>query len=324
MDRTLRIGVIGAGHFGRFHALKVAANRRATLVGLHDPDPVRGAAIAAEAGTHAMDVLTVLRTADAVIIAAPAAHHHALGMAALRAGRHVLMEKPIAATLAEADELADAAHRAGLVLQVGHLERFSAVFEALTAKPGQPLFMEATRVAPFKPRGTDVSVVLDLMIHDLDLLLTLAGASLASVSAVGAPVLSAHDDMANARLTFANGVVATVIASRVSPRTERRLRIYTADAYLTLDFAARRLTRVARGHGTVIDTLPGFGAESTGWHDHDALAAEHDSFVKAVLDGAVVRVDAAAGRAALDAALRVEQAIHASREHAAACGILRV
>ena len=172
-DHRLRIGVLGAGHFGRYHALKVAAAGRAVLAGVHDLDAERAEAVAWEAGGPALGVEALLAASDAVIVAAPAAAHHALGAAALRAGKHVLMEKPIAASLAEADDLAALAAERNLVFQVGHLERFSAAHGALASRMGRPLYIEATRIAPFKQRGTDVSVILDLMIHDLDLILSL-------------------------------------------------------------------------------------------------------------------------------------------------------
>jgi len=246
----LRIGVAGVGHFGRYHALKVAASKRATLVGVHDPDAERAKAIGWEAGAPDLDFDALLAAADALIIAAPAEAHHALAAAALRANKHVLVEKPLAATLAEADDLATLATARQRVLQVGHLERFSAAHAALSGRLGAPLYIEAVRIAPFKPRGTDVSVILDLMIHDLDLVLALVAAPIESVDAVGAAVASPHEDIANARIRFANGAVATITASRIAQRTERRMRIFARDGTMAIDFANRRLTMVARGRGT--------------------------------------------------------------------------
>ena len=226
MDTTkLRIGVAGAGHFGRYHALKVAAAERATLVGIHDRDEERAKTVGWEAGAPHMAFEELLPQIDALIVATPADAHHAVASAALRAGKHVLVEKPIASTLAEADELAALAQDRNVVLQVGHLERFSAAFQAMAARSGPPLYIEATRIAPFKPRGTDVSVILDLMIHDLDLILALVDSPIESVDAVGAAVASQHEDIANARIRFASGAVATITASRISARTERRMRI---------------------------------------------------------------------------------------------------
>ncbi|WP_145134114.1 Gfo/Idh/MocA family protein [Roseomonas gilardii] len=316
----LKLGVLGAGHFGRFHVLKAAAGPRVELVGLHDHDPARAAAVAAEVGVQALSAAEVIARADAVIVATPTAFHHGLARQALEAGRHVLVEKPIAATLAEADDLIALAASKGLVLQVGHLERFSAGFATLmggeggvAARVGRPLYMEAVRIAPFRPRSLDVPVVLDLMVHDIDLAFALFGAPLVGVDAVGGPIASAQTDIANARLRFGNGGVATLTASRVSLKMERRLRLFGTEGYLQMDFLARSMHVVRKGEGTALEQLPGFGAAQEFWQDRDSLEAEHAGFVAACLDGAPVRVDGAAGRSALDAALRVEEALAASR-----------
>jgi predicted dehydrogenase len=318
----LKIGVIGAGYFGRFHALKLAAAQRAVLAGLHDPDAARAREIAKEAGTVALDRAALLAAADAVIIAAPADAHYALAAEALEAGKHVLVEKPIAATVEEAGRLAALARERLLVLQVGHLERFSAAHGAVASRMGKPLYIEAVRVAPFKPRGTDVSVILDLMIHDLDLILSLVEQKIESVDAVGAAVASAHEDIANARVRFANGCVATVTASRISLKTERKMRIFAESGYLTVDFSSRKLTLIGRGRGMRLPGIAEFGIEQASWKDHDALAAEHEAFFAAILDGAPVLVDAEAGSRALEAALAVTGSIQASRERAEAAGLI--
>ncbi len=318
----LNIGLIGAGHFGRFHALKLAAAPRATLAGVYDPDTARAQAVAWEAGGQVLPLEALLAASDAVIIAAPAEFHFELAAQALRANKHVLVEKPIAATLGQAAELAALAAAAGLVLQVGHLERFSAAYGAVTGRMAKPLYIEAVRIAPFKPRGTDVSVILDLMIHDLDLILALIDVPIAHVDAVGASVASAHEDIANARIKFANGAVATITASRISLKTERKMRIFSQSGYLTVDFAARKLTLIGRDTGVRLPGFEEFGVEQAGWEDHDALAAEHAAFVAAVLDGAAVVVDAAAGQRALAAALAVTEAIAQSRDLARASGLV--
>jgi len=318
----LRIGIAGAGHFGRYHALKAAAGPRSTLAGIHDIDQERARTVGWEAGAPGLDLPDLLATCDALIVAAPAEAHHALAAAALRAGKHVLVEKPIAATLAEADDLAALALANRCVLQVGHLERFSAAHGALAGRIGPPLYLEATRIAPFKPRGTDVSVILDLMIHDLDLVLTLVDSPIAHVDAVGAAVASAHEDIANARIRFENGAVATITASRISARTERRMRVFAQDGYLAVDFANRRLTAIARDRGQPVPGVAGFGMEEISWEEHDSLAAEHAAFVAAVLDGAPVLVDAAAGRRALAAALAVSAAMREARDRMRESGLL--
>jgi predicted dehydrogenase len=270
-----------------------------------------------------MEFVPLLAAIDALIVAAPAEAHHELAAAALRAGKHVLVEKPIASTLRQADELAALATDAGVVLQVGHLERFSAAFKALEGRTGPPLYIEATRIAPFKPRGTDVSVILDLMIHDLDLVLALVASPIDSVDAVGAAVASQHEDIANARLRFVNGAVATITASRISARTERRMRIFAQDRYLAADFAACKLTVVGPGQGNKVPGMTGFGVEDVAWEDHDSLAAEHAAFFASVLDGAPVQVDAAAGRRALEAALAVADSMAASRDRMIESGLFR-
>lgn len=318
----LAVGVIGTGHFGRYHALKTAAAERAVLVGVHDPDPARAAVVAAEAGCAVLGRDELIAAADAVIIAAPADAHFALAMRAMEAGCHVLVEKPIAATVEEAETLGRIARERGLVLQVGHLERFSAAHGAVAARMGKPLYIEAVRIAPFKPRGTDVSVILDLMIHDLDLVLALVAQPIESVDAVGAAVASAHDDIANARVRFVNGCVATITASRISLKTERRMRIFSEAGYLAVDFAERRLSLINRGEGIRMPGIEEFGMQQAAWQEHDALAAEHAAFHAACLDGAPVLVDAEAGRRALEAALAVSSSIATSRARAEQSGLI--
>ncbi len=329
-DTELRVGVAGAGHFGRFHALKVAASTRARLSGIFDPDSERAKTVGWETGANGMDFESLLAVSDAIIVAAPAEVHYDLASRAMKAGKHVLVEKPIAATLAQADALVTLAADSNLVLQVGHLERFSAAYQAMAARVHGPLYIEATRIAPFKPRGTDVSVILDLMIHDLDLVLALADSEIESVDAIGAPVASAHEDIANARLRFRNGAVATVTASRISPRTERRMRIFAKDTYLAVDFAARKLTVIGRapdgeapGGQHPVPGVNGFGIEDVSWEDHDSLAAEHAAFVASVLDGAPVLVNATVGRRALAAALAVADGMRASRERMIGSGLIQ-
>ena len=318
----LRIGIAGAGHFGRFHALKVRASRRAVLAGLHDPDGARVATVAAEVGAPALSLDALIAASDAVIIAAPAEIHHRLATQVMEAGRHVLIEKPIAATLAEADALAALAAERRVVLQVGHLLRYSAEHKAISARITRPLYIEAARIAPFKPRGTDVSVVLDLMIHDLDLVLSLVDSPIESVDALGAAVSSAHEDIANARVRFANGCVAGITASRISLKTERKMRLFSQEGYLSADFGARKLVMIGRDRGIPLPGTGGFRREEVSWSDSDAMAAEHEAFVASCLDGAPVVVDAAAGRRALAAAIAVTESMAASRERARLSGLI--
>jgi predicted dehydrogenase len=324
MADRLRIGVVGAGHFGRFHALKLASSVRATLSGICDRDPARAAAVAKETRSNQLDWDALLSASDAVVIATPAETHFSLADAALRAGLHVLVEKPIAATLAEAEALGQLARERGKVLQVGHLLRFSAEHKAISERMRRPLYLDCVRIAPFKPRGTDVSVILDLMIHDLDLVLALVDSPIESVDAVGAPVASAHEDIANARVRFENGCVATITASRISLKTERKMRLFSQEGYMSVDFGARKLMMIGRERGLPLPGTGGGRLEEITWKDHDALEAEHAAFAAAILDGAPVVVDAAAGARALAAALAVTDSMAASRAKAEASGLIRI
>ena len=323
MATDLRIGVAGAGHFGRFHALKLAASRRAALSGIFDLDPARAEAVARETRTKPLSWEALLDASDAVVIAAPAEAHFALAGAALRAGKHVLVEKPIAATLDEAEQLGRLAAERGLVLQVGHLLRFSAEHKAISERMHRPLYLDCVRIAPFKPRGTDVSVILDLMIHDLDLVLALVDSPIESVDAVGAPVASQHEDIANARVRFRNGCVATITASRISLKTERKMRLFSQEGYMSVDFTARKLMMIGRERGLPLPGTGGGRLEEITWKEHDALEAEHAAFAAAILDGAPVVVDAAAGARALAAALAVTASMAESRAKAEASGLIR-
>jgi predicted dehydrogenase len=308
---AVRVAVLGVGHFGRFHALKAAKALRLRLVAVHDADPARAASVAEEVGVPAMPAAEAIAAAEAVIVAAPTRFHFLLGRQVLEAGRHLLMEKPLAGTLDEADSLAALAARAGRVLQVGHIERFSAAFRAVLAAPGREtaLHWEAVRAAPFRPRSLDVSVVLDLMIHDIDLVLTLAGEEPAAVEAVGARVMSDHPDFAVARFRFSSGRAATITASRVSLGTERRLRVLGREGEMFVDFLSRSLAVLRRGGAEPVANMPGHGIDHATWTDHDSLEAEQDGFARACLDGTPPEVDAAAGRRALKTALAVEAAI---------------
>lgn len=318
--QSIRCAVFGAGHFGRFHARKYAALPGATLVAVVDADRARAEALAAETGARAeTSIDAVIGAIDAASVAVPTVAHHPVAARLLTAGVHVLVEKPIAATLAEADSLIDLAATRGRILQVGHLQRFLLKRMGIAARIHHPLYVEAVRIAPFKPRGTDVGVVLDLMIHDIDLILSLMGSEPVAVDAVGGPVLTGTEDLANARLRFANGCVASVTASRVGLKTERRLRIYQPDSYLSIDLAARRIFEVHRGEGSGnLPELPGATAESEIFPDGDDLEAQIADFVACVRDGRPPLVSGLDGRRALATALAVSARI---REGFAAAGL---
>jgi len=300
---AVRIAVIGAGRMGRLHAQKLAANPRARLVAVADPDAARARALAAELGCRAESThRALLGELDAAVVAAPAAVHHAIAEDCLEAGLHLLVEKPLARSLAQADRLAELALRRGRVLQVGHIERYNPAFQALLAEGGQPLFIDAERLAPFQPRGTDVDVVLDLMIHDLDLTLALAPAPVEAVSASGFKVLSAATDIANARIEFAGGTVASVVASRVSREPLRKFRVFYRERYVSVDLRAQRL-RVARAGEHALHE------EDRVYGPADPLAAQTEAFLRAVAQGEPPEVGAEAGRQALALALAVMHAI---------------
>lgn len=309
--KSLKIGVFGAGHFGRFHALKLRGAARATLAGLHDPDPARAALVAGEAGCQALTAEALMAASDAVIIATPTLHHARIAGQALAAGRHVFVEKPITATLAEADALIGAAAAGGRVLMVGQIERHSAAIRTLRENlAGRRLMaLEATRVAPFRPRSLDVSVVLDLMIHDLDLILSLVPAPLTEVRAVGGAVMTRLPDWAVAQLRFANGAQAQVMASRVAVGLERKLRALGPEGEMRVDFMARSLEYLAPGGGDGVEHMPGWSLMRRSWTDYDSLEAEQSAFIAAILDGTPHEANGEQGRAALDAALRVEAAL---------------
>ena len=251
----LRVAVVGVGSLGQHHARIAAGSEATELVAVVDPSEPRGREIAGKFGTAwAASLGEVLDRVDAVQIAAPTGFHHALGLEALGAGKHVIMEKPLAATQEEGRGLLAAldaakALRPGLVAAVGHLERFNPAVTALRAMGIKPHFAEAIRVSPFPMRSMEVDVIMDVMIHDLDLLLALIGRPVISVEAVGVPILTKYADLVNARLKFEGGAFATVTASRVARKKERVLRAFGANAYVSLDFAAQKLEVLRLGMG---------------------------------------------------------------------------
>ncbi|MBI1773821.1 MAG: Gfo/Idh/MocA family oxidoreductase [Proteobacteria bacterium] len=306
---TIRTAVIGVGHFGRLHAEKYAGLTGSKLVAVVDRDPARAAEVAALLGVAASaDFRSLFGQVDAVSIAVPTASHFAVAKSCLEAGLHCLIEKPISETLDEADALIASARQHGLVLQVGHLERFSAARVALDGRIQEPLFIECSRIAPFKPRGTDVSVILDLMIHDIDLILELVKAPILSLDAVGVPVLGDHEDIANARIGFANGCVANVTASRISMKSERTMRLFQRSGYLRVDFLQHKVTVIRRG-GPVVEGMPNFQIEENVFEEHDSLKREIEAFIGAVANRTPPLVDGPAGRRALETALAITDSL---------------
>jgi predicted dehydrogenase len=318
VSAPLPVGVIGVGALGRHHARHMAQLPEVRLVGVCDIDAERGARVAAEFGTRwYADLDEMLGRVEAVTVAVPTPAHAAVGLQALARGVPVLMEKPLAASLAEADALIAAAEGSAVQLQVGHIERYNRALRAAEPYLDGPRYIESQRLAPFQPRGTDVAVVLDLMIHDLDLVLHLTGGAEASeVRASGLPLLSSHLDIANARVEFANGTVALATASRVSRERIRRLRLFQPNGYFSLDLASGsgEFMRVRSGWrpGTgkqLSDVVERIALEAP---EADALALELQSFVHAVQGQREVVVRGEEGRAALALAFRVTDAVRAS------------
>ena len=302
----LRCAVVGAGYLGRFHAQKYAGLARCELVGVADPAPAARERIAAELGvaTHA-DYRDLLGRVDAVSVATPTTLHHAVARDFLQAGAHVLVEKPITVTAAEARELIMIAAERRRVLQVGHLERFNPVIVAAAGELAGPRFIESNRLAPFKARGTDVSVVLDLMIHDIDLIEDIVRSPIATIDAVGAPVFTDEIDIANARLRFENGCVADVTASRISLKSERKLRVFQADAYLSIDLQQKLLTIVRRPAVIEAGVMPSVAVEERSFDPGDALLSEIEAFLDAIEQGGRPVVSGEDGLRALETATRI-------------------
>ena len=315
---SIRTAVIGVGYLGRFHAQKYAASAQCQLVAVVDQhEPARNS-VAAELGVPALaDHRALLGKIDAVSVVTHTPSHFAIAADFLRAGAHVLVEKPITETVAQARELIALAEAGRRILQVGHLERFNAVILAAESHLRNPRFLECQRLAPFRERGTDVNVVLDLMIHDIDIVQSIVGAPLLSVDAVGTPVFSEEIDIANARLRFANGCVANVTASRVSLKTERKLRVFQDDAYLSMDLQQKVLTVIRKRSA---DAPPGplpVTIEEQNLEQGDALRAEIESFLDCVRTGARPVVSGADGLLALETASRITELIHAQSERSA-------
>lgn len=308
--KRLRVGVIGVGHLGQHHARLYAAFPDAELVGVVDIDPARARLIADRCKVSAeSDPDKLWPRVDAVSVAVPTSAHHTVVRAGLEAGVHVLVEKPIAVTPAQANELVDLARSRRLVLQVGHIERFNPVIRAIRSRIDRPGFIECHRLSPFGERGTDVDVVLDLMIHDLDMVLSFKPGPVEEVRAAGIPVLSSTIDIANARIAFASGCVANLTASRVSTTRMRRLRLFQRDAYLSVDYQTRQgvvCRRVAGG-----GPRPSIEVEQVHGGDDEPLKLQLEAFVHAVRTGTPPVVSGEDGAVALQLAHQVLEAIAA-------------
>lgn len=302
----LRTAVIGTGYLGRFHAEKYAALPDSTLVAVVDQDRNRAGEIAGRLGCEALtDYRDLYGKVDAVSIVVPTRLHHRVALDLLNQGIHVLVEKPVTVTEAEARELVDQARARDLKLQVGHLERFNPAVEAVSEMVTEPLFIESQRLAPFNPRGADVSVVLDLMIHDIDIILDLVGREVTRIDANGVPVISRDIDIANARIQFDNGCVANVTASRVSLKSERKMRLFQANAYLSLDFQHRVLEIRRRGDGELHPGIPNIESEKHAFDAGDALMSEIAAFLHSIRSGTRPVVSGEDGLRALSTAIEI-------------------
>lgn len=342
MNRRLRCAVIGVGYLGRFHAQKysklafqgTAAGASVTdkglladkieFIGVYDADATRAKTVADELKTQAYTSLESLlgrggvgRLVDAVTIAASTRAHYELAKAFLSAGVHVNVEKPMTSTLEEGEELVGLARERGLVLQVGHVERFNPALMAAKQKLKKPLFIECHRLAPFKPRGVDVDVILDLMIHDLDVILSLVKSKVKSVSAIGTPVLTKLVDIANARIEFESGTVANVTSSRVSQSATRKFRVFQEQQYLSIDFGSGDVHLTTKTEGEWPEDLSKVSEPSQlplefeHWslEKGDALLEETTAFLRACLGEASVSVSGADGLEAMRLAARIQESV---------------
>jgi predicted dehydrogenase len=309
MAERLRVGVVGVGSLGQHHARVLADLEGAVLTAVHDHSLERARGVAERHGaTACAEVQELLEGVDAVAIAVPTVDHHAVALQAIAAGRHLLVEKPFTTTLAEADDLIARAQAKGLVLQVGHIERFNPAAEALYRNATQPRFIEVHRLGSFSARSLDIDVVLDLMIHDLDVILALDGSEPVQVEAVGVPVLTPKVDIANARLRFGSGLIANLTASRVSTEKVRKFRVFAPRTYISVDFASReaQVYRLRDGDGG-----PQIDVERLSAPEEEPLRRQLVAFVKSVREGSRPVVSGEDGRRALALAHTILERIRA-------------
>ncbi|RJQ76862.1 MAG: gfo/Idh/MocA family oxidoreductase [Desulfobacteraceae bacterium] len=313
--RKLRVGVVGVGYLGKFHAEKYARQPDVELVGVVDADRAQADRIAGHLGTaayyHHPDLIGKV---DAVSIAVPTESHYAVSRDFIDQGVDVLIEKPITTTLQQADDLIQMAEQHGCIIQVGHLERFNPAVVALQGIVHQPLFIESHRLSMFKERGLDVSVVLDLMIHDIDIILNFVRSGIKSIHAAGIPVITGTVDIANARLEFESGCIANVTASRISMKNERKIRLFQKEAYISVNFANREITFIRQEGPKNEGVIPGMAVEQRSFSHADALDDEIHSFVKAVIERRVPEVTGQMGRDALKIALSIMDQIQQTSE----------
>jgi len=308
--KKLRVGVVGTGYLGKFHAEKYAHMEDVELAGIVDLNQSQADKIAEIFSVKGYrNHKDILDKVDAVSIVVPTPVHFNVSQDFLEHDVDVLIEKPMTTTLKEADKLIQLAEERGLIIQVGHLERYNPAVIALRDYVKRPLFIESHRLSTYKERATDVSVVLDLMIHDIDIISNFVRSKIKSIHAAGIPVISEHVDIANARLEFENGCVANVTASRISTRDERKIRLFQRDAYISVDFANHEITIVKQSDKDETSIIPGMDISQLSFTKTDALDDELKSFVKAVTTRQSPEVNGHVGRSALEVALSIMEQI---------------
>lgn len=322
--KILRVGVVGTGHLGKLHALLYNNVKNAELIGVFDVDRQKAEEVAREAKTRAFPSFQeLLQAVEAVNIVVPTVHHFALASEALEQGKHLFIEKPITKTPEEAGELAVLAQRQGCTIQVGHIERFNQAVRAVQQVPVHPMFIESHRLAPFNPRGTDVAVILDLMIHDIDLILGFVDSPIAHIAANGVAVISEEPDIANARISFQNGCVANVTASRISQKRMRKMRLFERDTYISIDFLEGISERfyleaeIPQRAGETAEVMGKMEGQRTRYicyeklqaPEGNALEMELRAFVDAVLQHKPPQVTADEAKLALEVANQINKII---------------
>jgi predicted dehydrogenase len=309
----IKCAVIGVGYLGRFHAQKYLLIPNAELIGVCDLNSEACHAVSKELNVPAyLDYTELFGKVEAVSIAATTNKHFEIAKACLEQGIHVLIEKPITETVEQAEELIRIADAKGAKLQVGHLERFNAARMALDEHLQKPLFIESERLAPFNPRGTDVNVILDLMIHDIDIIQNMVQSPIISIEAQGTPVLTKGIDIANARITFANHCVANVTASRISFKTERKTRIFQDDSYISIDYHKKQLAVFTKGTGEMFPGIPNISSEQKEYAKGDALLEEIKAFLLCIQNNTQPLVTGEEGKYALETAGKITALINSN------------
>lgn len=313
--KTIKIGVIGTGYLGKFHAEKYAAMQGVDLIGVADINREAAKSLADRLHTAPFtDYRELFGKVDAVSIVVPTTLHHEVAGACLDAGVDVMLEKPMTSTLLQADDLITRAEAKKLILQVGHLERFNPAVMAMEQHLTHPLFIESHRIHMFKPRGTDVDVVLDLMIHDIDIILNIVRSPIEQIHTVGVPVVTPNIDIANARIIFENGCTANVTVSRISKDNIRRIRVFQPRSFVSVDYGSKEITVIKLTDRIAASGLPEEEISHSTFPEADALALELTDFVSNVRNRTRPRVSGVEGRLALETALKILSQI---KEHSA-------